>query len=362
MLPRSTKSRRSFGFTLVELLVVITIIGILIALLLPAVQMARSSARKASCGNNLRQLGIAFKHAKQAGVDVRSSNWEGTLKPFLEEQGSMFRCPEVTQPGAKSYGMNNKAHLMGPDDAGRILMLDYNTIEASIVGFDAASRCENWSLNAAFRHSGTANALYVDGHVEGIVPSDVDPCGAQATGDPDNPYVGTPPETTPPYTEIWVPKNGPGDAPTPEDCYDDQYGFPEITSGSGSYKMKFTSGGNEVRTVPIQAGYQEAGDSQPRVILIADDTSHYEVWIEDGSDFDFDIGVILERQTDGSIRISVYSHSSQCYKNTLLDPSGAPVPPIVEANNIDNGCCQRMDASIHTVVIPGAPGAAGCNN
>ena len=54
------KSHRGSGFTLVEILVVMAVIGVLVAIMLPAIQKARESARKTQCANNLKQIGLAM--------------------------------------------------------------------------------------------------------------------------------------------------------------------------------------------------------------------------------------------------------------------------------------------------------------
>ena len=98
------RARRSAGFTLVELLVVIAILGILVSLMLPAIQRAREAARRSQCANHLRQLGVAshnFHDVHRVLPPARYfddyASWCVLLLPYLEEN-NLYEAWDLNQP------------------------------------------------------------------------------------------------------------------------------------------------------------------------------------------------------------------------------------------------------------------------
>lgn len=204
--------RSRSALTLVESLVVVTIIGVLIALLLPAVQAARSAARRTQCLNNLKQVGLAFQmyvdsHDGQfpKGADDPNDrgSWIYTLAPFAENVDAVRVCPDDPHAQAwlqqrrTSYLFNEYLGMAVVDGVERLDQLeatsrtmvalegsDFRDPNRAYGALDHAHPSK-WfrknfvALNLTWsqlereiqpdRHQGRiANYLYADGHVQAI--------------------------------------------------------------------------------------------------------------------------------------------------------------------------------------------------
>jgi hypothetical protein len=157
-------------------LIVVFIIAVLIALLLPAVQSARMSARQGECLNNLHQIGLAIKSAKATGKQILPGQWTHVIRPHIESQAAALKCPnqDSTLATPVSYGMNNLYHFFGAADTNKIVLVDYEATLAKVVG--PVVGCDEWDKKYAARHFGRINALFEDGHAESFTAPQIDPC------------------------------------------------------------------------------------------------------------------------------------------------------------------------------------------
>src|SRR6056297_1231500 len=152
--PCPTPRRR--GFTLVELLVVIAIIGVLVGLLLPAVQAAREAARRMSCSNNLKQLGLAMhnyhdtlgsfplgSYNLREAWPASGSNWRALLLPYIEQQNLHEQLTFSASSSFMAGGAAGANALLGNEVLRELSVDTYRCPSTVIPVFDVAPVSNN---------------------------------------------------------------------------------------------------------------------------------------------------------------------------------------------------------------------------
>jgi len=158
------RSSRRRGFTLIELLVVIAIIGVLVALLLPAVQMAREAARRSQCSNNLKQYGLAIHNYHDAigSIPSASLNVWGPMTfmlPYLE-LGTLYNAINFSYCGGNCVrtvgAINGTAHttqvsiFLCPSDVDRLTNVQSHSNYSGNAGADGNSNFKSGQYNGPF--------------------------------------------------------------------------------------------------------------------------------------------------------------------------------------------------------------------
>jgi prepilin-type N-terminal cleavage/methylation domain-containing protein len=153
---------RSLGFTLIELLVVIAIIGVLIGLLLPAVQQAREAARRTQCNNNLKQIGLGLHNYasafKQFPASIQDWNGDGNAQPHT---WMVFLLPYLDQ--SQLYDRINFNHAGRGDSWVNSLFQNKTAYNAKIAAYACPSDPTQefvWDMYSSFAPGKTMSVNY----------------------------------------------------------------------------------------------------------------------------------------------------------------------------------------------------------